>query len=338
MLSSRVARTASRLASQYAAAGSRNASTLVIVPHAEGNLDASVASLATAAQAIGGDVHVLVAGTNVAAPAEQAATYPGVTKVLTAESAAYDNGLAENLTKLIVDQHATGGYSHIITAANNFGKNFLPRVAAKLDVAMLTDVSAILGDNEYQRPTYAGNAITTVKSSDSVQVLSIRATSFDKAEAGSGSAAVEAIEVPADADLGLTTFESAAISSSDRPELASADVVVAGGRGMKDAEGFEKILDPLCLKLNAAMGASRAAVDAGFVPNDMQIGQTGKVVAPELYIGAGISGAIQHLAGMKDSKTIVVINKDPDAPFFQIADYGLVADLFEAVPELTEKV
>jgi len=316
MLSTRAARVASRFASQMA--GARSASTLIVAPHNGGELDSSISSLATAAQTIGGEVHVLVAGTGIDGAAAEAATYPGVTKVLVADNAAFDNGIAENLTKLVVDQQAAGGYSHIITTANNYGKNFLPRVAAKLDVAMLTDVSAILGDNEYERPTYAGNAIATVKSSDSVQLLSIRATSFEKAAPGGDAAAVEAIETGADADLGLTTFESAALSTSDRPELTSAEIVVSGGRGMQNAEGFETLLDPLCVKLNAAMGASRAAVDAGFVPNDLQIGQTGKVVAPELYIAAGISGAIQHLAGMKDSKTIVVINKDADAPFFQV--------------------
>jgi electron transfer flavoprotein alpha subunit len=314
MLSARVARAA---ASWFASA--RSASTLVVAPHAAGKLDGSVASLATAAKAIGGDVHVLVAGKNVAGVAAEAAAYPGVTKVLVAESGAYDNGLAENITRLVVERQSAGGYSHIITSANNFGKNFLPRVAAKLDVAMLTDVSAILGGNKYERLTYAGNAITTVVSTDKVQVLSIRATSFEKAEPGKAAAApVEAVAVPADADLGLTSFVSANISASDRPELTSADIVVSGGRGLKDADGFKTVLDPLCVKLNAAMGASRAAVDAGFVPNDLQVGQTGKVVAPKLYIAVGISGAIQHLAGMKDSKTIVAINKDPDAPIFQV--------------------
>lgn len=336
MLSSRFVRVSNRLA-KFCSAKARQASTLVVAQHQDGNIDASIGNLATAAQEIGGEVHILVAGTNVDSVAEQAAAFPNVAKVLVANSEAYDNGIAENLTKLVVDTQSANNYSHIITGANNYGKNFLPRVAAKLDVAMLSDVSAILGETEYQRPTYAGNAITTVSSSDPVQLLTIRTTSFEKAEAGAGTATVESLEVPADADLGLTTFESAAISSSDRPELASADTVVAGGRGLKNAEGFTNVLDPLCEKLSAAMGASRAAVDAGFVPNDLQVGQTGKVVAPELYVAVGISGAIQHLAGMKDSKTIVAINKDADAPIFQVADYGLVADLFDAVPEITQK-
>lgn len=315
----------------------RHASTLIVAPHSDGALDSSVASLATAAQTIGGETTVLVAGSDVEGVAAEAAALAGVSKVVTATSGAFDNGMAENLTKLVVDQQAAGGYDHIITSANNYGKNFLPRVAAKLDVSMLGDVSAILGGGKFERPTYAGNAITTVQSSESVHLLTIRTTSFDKAEGGAGPAPIEAAEVGDDADLGLSSFESAEVSSSDRPELTSADVVVAGGRGLKDAAGFTDVLDPLCVKLNAAMGASRAAVDAGFVPNDLQVGQTGKVVAPELYIAVGISGAIQHLAGMKDSKTIVAINKDADAPIFQLADYGLVTDLFDAVPELTEK-
>lgn len=337
MLTARVARVVTRVASQgYASA--RAASTLIVAPHSDGALDASVASLTSAAQTIGGDITILVAGTGVEEVAKAAAGYPGVTKVLTADSNAYDHGIAENLARLVVDQQGEAGYSHIITAANNYGKNFLPRVAAKLDVSMLSDVTAINGDGEFERPTYAGNAITTVKSNESVHLLTIRTTSFDKAEAGEAAAPVEAVAVPDDADLGLTTFLSAEVAESDRPELASADTVVAGGRGLQDAAGFTDVLDPLCVKFNAAMGASRAAVDSGMVPNDLQVGQTGKVVAPELYIAVGISGAIQHLAGMKDSKTIVAINKDPDAPIFQVADYGLVADLFDVVPELTEKV
>lgn len=338
MLSSRLARVSARAVGRLSSStSSRSASTLIVAPHSEGALDSSVASLATAAQTIGGETTILVAGSDVEGVAAAAAALPGVTKVITATSSAFDNGIAENLTKLVVDQQAAGGYDHIITSANNYGKNFLPRVAAKLDVSMLSDVSAIHGDGRFERPTYAGNAITTVKSNESVHLLTIRTTSFEKAEGGAGPAPIEAAEVGDDADLGFTSFVSAEVSSSDRPELTSANVVVAGGRGLKDAAGFTDVLDPLCLKLNAAMGASRAAVDAGFVPNDLQVGQTGKVVAPELYIAVGISGAIQHLAGMKDSKTIVAINKDADAPIFQVADYGLVTDLFDAVPELTEK-
>jgi electron transfer flavoprotein alpha subunit len=295
---------ARRACAGAAAAASRNASTLVIAAHQGGTLDASVASVATAAKAIGNDVHVLVAGTNTSGAAAQAAALPGVAKVLVAESAAYDNGVAENIAKLVLETQAANKYTHIITAANNYGKNFLPRVAAKLDVAMLSDVSAVLGAAEFQRPTYAGNAITTVKSKDSVQVLSIRTTSFEKATPGSSAAPVESLKVPADADLGLTTFQSAALSTSDRPELASADIVVSGGRGLKNAAGFTDVLDPLCVKLNAAMGASRAAVDAGFVPNDLQVGQTGKVVAPQLYIAVGISGAIQHLVSASDCQNL----------------------------------
>ena len=293
------------------------------------NMDATAKAM-SAATAIGGDVHVLVAGDGVTG--DKAATLDGASKVLVANDAAYANGLAENLADLI--HGIAGDYSHIVAPSTASAKNVLPRLAAMLDVMMLSDVTAVVDADTFERPIYAGNAIQTVKSSDPVKVMTVRTANFDAAGT-SGSAAVE--EIGAAADAGLSSFVEDKVAESDRPELTSAGIVVSGGRGIGSEENFE-IVEKLADKLGAAVGASRAAVDSGYAPNDWQVGQTGKVVAPDLYIALGISGAIQHLAGMKDSKVIVAINKDEDAPIFQVADYGLVADLFDAVPELTEKV
>lgn len=256
--------------------------------------------------------------------------------MLHADADCLANAVAENVTNVVLQSQEANSYTHILAPASNAGKNFLPRVAAKLDVAQISDVTKVLGEDTFERPMYAGNAMATVKTSDGVKVLTVRATAFERAEAEGGSAAVEALDA-AGADAGKSTFVSEEIVKSDRPALDDADVVISGGRGMKNGENFE-MLYKLADKLGGAVGASRAAVDAGYVPNDMQIGQTGKVVAPGLYMAVGISGAIQHVAGMKDAKTIVCINKDPEAPMFQISDFGLVEDLFKAVPELTEKV
>ena len=289
----------------------------------------STAKAMTAAKALG-EVHVLVAGEGV--KGDEAATLDGAAKVLVADDAAYGHGLAEPLADLIVG--LAGGYSHIVAPSTASAKNVLPRVAALLDVMVISDVSAVVDADTFERPVYAGNAIQTVKSSDGTKVLTVRTASFDAAGTG-GSAAVES--VTAAADPGLSSFVEDKVAESDRPELTSAGRVVSGGRGLGSEENF-RIVEALADKLGAAVGASRAAVDSGYAPNDWQVGQTGKVVAPELYVALGISGAIQHLAGMKDSKVIVAINKDEDAPIFQVADYGLVADLFEAVPEMTEKL
>ena len=289
----------------------------------------STAKAMTAAKALG-EVHVLVAGEGV--KGDEAATLDGAAKVLVADDAAYGHGLAEPLADLIVG--LAGDYSHIVAPSTASAKNVLPRVAALLDVMVISDVSAVVDADTFERPVYAGNAIQTVKSSDGTKVLTVRTASFDAAGTG-GSAAVES--VTAAADPGLSSFVEDKVAESDRPELTSAGRVVSGGRGLGSEENF-RIVEALADKLGAAVGASRAAVDSGYAPNDWQVGQTGKVVAPELYVALGISGAIQHLAGMKDSKVIVAINKDEDAPIFQVADYGLVADLFEAVPEMTEKL
>jgi electron transfer flavoprotein alpha subunit len=305
-------------------------SVLVIAEHDNAKLDAATLHAVTAAQQIGGDLHILVAGRNAAAVADEAAKVSGVAKVLLADDAIYGDRLAENLAKLLVG--LAGTYSHILATATATGKNVLPRVAALLDVQQISEISAVESADTFVRPIYAGNALATVQSSDKVKVITVRGTSFDAAPATGGSAAVEKINTAGDA--GLSTFVGQELAKSERPELTSARVVVSGGRGMQNGDNF-KLLDALADKLNAAVGASRAAVDAGFVPNTYQVGQTGKIVAPELYIAVGISGAIQHLAGMKDSKVIVAINKDEDAPIFQVADFGLVADLFQAVPELT---
>jgi len=301
------------------------------------NLALAPATLNTlaAAQKIGGDIHLLVAGESVGAVAEAAAKIAGVSKVLVADNAAYAHQLPENVTLLIAQLVQEQGYSHVLASATSNGKNILPRVAAKLDVDQISEIIAVESADTFKRPIYAGNAIATVQSTASVKVITVRATGFDPVAAEGGSAAIEALEAANDA--GISSFVGEELASSDRPELTAAKIVVSGGRGMQNGDNF-KHLYALADKLGAAVGASRAAVDAGFVPNDMQVGQTGKIVAPQLYIAVGISGAIQHLAGMKDSKVIVAINKDEDAPIFQVADYGLVADLFEAIPELEKLV
>ncbi|RHY31886.1 hypothetical protein DYB32_003068 [Aphanomyces invadans] len=292
-------------------------------------------SAITAASKIGGDITVLVSGSNTASIAKEAAAVQGVKAVLHADAAQFDHAIAEELSSLVVTIQKGSNFSHIVAPSSNISKNFLPRVGAALDVAPFTDVLAVVDENTFQRPLYAGNAIATVTSSDSVKLLTVRPTGFEKAATTGGTGAVSA--APAAPAANLTRFVSEETSSSERPDLTAARVVVSGGRGLKSGENFA-LLNTLADKLKGAVGASRAAVDAGFVPNELQIGQTGKVVAPELYIAVGISGAIQHLAGMKDSKTIVAINKDAEAPIFQVADYGLVEDLFKAVPELTEKI
>jgi electron transfer flavoprotein alpha subunit len=304
-------------------------STLVLAEHDNVSLKAATLSAVTAASQMGGDVHVLVAGANCSAAAEAAAAVAGVSKVLVADNAAYEHQLAENVSLLVAELAA--GYDNVVAAATSAAKNTLPRVAALLDVAQISEIMSVESADTFKRPIYAGNVIATVQSSDAKKVITVRATSFDAAAAEGGSAAIESVVSVHDA--GISTFVGEEVAVSDRPELTAASVVISGGRGMQNGENF-KLLDGIADKLNAAIGASRAAVDAGFVPNDMQVGQTGKIVAPELYIAVGISGAIQHLAGMKDSKVIVAINKDEDAPIFQVADYGLVADLFNALPEL----
>ena len=302
---------------------------LVIAEHDNSSLKAPTLNAITAGAKIGGEIHVLVAGAGCAAVAEQAAKVAGVAKVRVADAAHYGEQTAENLAALIVANAA--GYTHILAPATSNGKNALPRVAALLDVAQISEIVAVVDADTFVRPIYAGNAMATVKSADAVKVITVRTTGFDAAGAG-GSAPVESLA--AGPDLGQSKLVGRELTKSARPELGAAKIIVSGGRGMGSGENYHKVLEPLADKLGAAMGASRAAVDAGFVPNDYQVGQTGKIVAPQLYIAIGISGAIQHLAGMKDSKVIVAINKDPDAPIFQVADYGLVADLFQAVPEL----
>ena len=304
-------------------------SVLVVAEHDNRELKPVTFNVLAAAQAIGGDIDVLVAGAGCAAVAEQAAAAAGVAKVLCADAPAYEHQLAENMAPLVVELGAA--YEHILAAHSTTGKNFLPRVAALLDVAMISDIIGVDAPDTFRRPIYAGNGIATVQSQDAKKVVSVRGTGFDPAPAQGGAAAIEAVASVHDA--GLSSFVGEAMAKSERPELAAARVVISGGRGMQNGDNFA-LLNAVADKLGAAVGASRAAVDAGFVPNDMQVGQTGKIVAPELYIAVGISGAIQHLAGMKDSKVIVAINKDEDAPIFQVADYGLVADLFSAVPEL----
>jgi electron transfer flavoprotein alpha subunit len=303
-------------------------SILVIAEHDNVQLKGATHNVVAAASKIGGDIHVLVAGANARAVAEHAAKITGVSKVLLAESPALADSLAENVAKQVLA--LASGYSHILFAATASGKNVSPRVAASLDVAQISEIQAVDSPDTFQRAIYAGNAIATVQSNDPTKVITVRTTGFDAAPEG-GSASIETVAAADSA--GLSTFVGREVAKNDRPELAGARVVVSGGRGMGSAENF-KILDPLADKLGAAMGASRAAVDAGYAPNDWQVGQTGKIVAPQLYVAIGISGAIQHLAGMKDSKVIVAINKDTEAPIFGVADYGLVADLFQAVPEL----
>ena len=307
-------------------------SILVLAEHHDGQLAAATAHVVAAAQAIGGDIDVLVAGENVGAVADAAAKLDGVSKVRVADNGVYAHQLAEPVSALLAE--LAGGYSHVLAAASTTGKNILPRVAALKDVAQLSEVLEVVDADTFKRPIYAGNAIATVKSADSLKVITVRTTGFD-AVGASGSASVENVDTVVENTQ--STFLKQELAESDRPELGGARVVISGGRGMGSGENF-KLLDGIADKLGAAIGASRAAVDAGFVPNDMQVGQTGKIVAPELYIAVGISGAIQHLAGMKDSKVIVAINKDEDAAIFQVADYGLVGDLFEILPELESKL
>lgn len=304
---------------------------LVIAEHDNATLNAATLNTVAAAGQLGSDIHVLVAGENASAVADQASKVAGVAKVLLADSPALADGLAENVAAQVLA--VANGYTHILFPATAAGKNVAPRVAAKLDVAQISDITAVESADTFVRPIYAGNAMATVQSADAVKVITVRTTAFDAAAAEGGSAAVENID--AVADSGLSSFVGREVAKSDRPDLAAASVVVSGGRGLGSADNF-KLLDQLADKLGAAVGASRAAVDAGYAPNDWQVGQTGKIVAPQLYIAVGISGAIQHLAGMKDSKVIVAINKDAEAPIFGVADYGLEADLFTAVPELID--
>ncbi|KVL43146.1 electron transfer flavoprotein subunit beta [Burkholderia territorii] len=292
-------------------------------------IKAATLNAVAAAQAIGGDIHVLVAGHDAQAAADAAAKIAGVAQVLLADAPQLAEGLAENIEATVLT--IAENYSHILAPATAYGKNVAPRIAAKLDVAQISDITAVDSADTFERPIYAGNAIATVQSSDPIKVITVRATGFDPVAAEGGSASVEKIEAAADA--GLSQFISREVTKLDRPELTSASIIVSGGRGLGSGDNYTKVLEPLADKLSAALGASRAAVDAGYVPNDYQVGQTGKIVAPQLYIAVGISGAIQHLAGMKDSQVIVAINKDPDAPIFSVADYGVVGDLFALVPE-----
>ena len=308
-------------------------SILVIAEHDNSELKTATLNTVAAGMAIGGDIDILVAGSDCDSVAESASQVPGVGKVLLANKETYKNSLAENLGNLVVE--LSEGYTHILAPATTSGKNFMPRVAAKLDVSQISDISAVISEDTFERPIYAGNCIATVQSTDSVKVITVRTTGFDACEATAGSASISAVDN--DTDAGVSSFVKEEIAESDRPELTAADVVISGGRGMQNGDNFS-LLNGIADKLGAAIGASRAAVDSGFVPNDMQVGQTGKIVAPDLYIAVGISGAIQHLAGMKDSKVIVAINKDEEAPIFQVADYGLVADLFDALPELEAKI
>jgi len=304
-------------------------SSLIIAEHSNSALSLSTGKALSAAGALGGDVHVLVAGANCSAAADAASKLAGVSKVLVADAPHLAHGLAEEVAEVVLA--LAGKYSAILAPATASGKNILPRVAAKLDVMQISDITKVVSPDTFERPIYAGNAIQTVQSGEAIKIITVRTSAFPAAAEG-GSAAIESVPVPA--AVGTSKFESAELTKSDRPELTSAKIIVSGGRGMGNGENFTKYIEPLADRLGAAMGASRAAVDAGFVPNDLQVGQTGKVVAPDLYVAVGISGAIQHLAGMKDSKVIVAINKDAEAPIFQVADYGLVADLFQALPEL----
>ena len=305
---------------------------LVIAEHDNASIKGATLNTVTAAAACGGDVHVLVAGHNAGAAAQAAAQIAGVAKVIHADAAGLAHGLAENVAAQVLA--IASNYSHILFPATAGGKNVAPRVAAKLDVAQISDITKVVSADTFERPIYAGNAIATVQSADSVKVITVRTTGFDAAAATGGSATVET--AAATADNGKSSFIGSEIAKSDRPELTAAKIIVSGGRALGSAEKFNEVITPLADKLGAAIGASRAAVDAGYAPNDLQVGQTGKIVAPQLYVAAGISGAIQHLAGMKDSKVIVAINKDPEAPIFSVADYGLEADLFTAVPELAK--
>ena len=306
---------------------------LVIAEHDNAELKPATLSVVTAAKQLGNDVDILVVGSSCGAVGEAAAQIAGVNKVLVADASEYANMVAEPMADLVVT--IAKNYDAVLAVANTVGKNFMPRVAALLDVSQISEISSIEGPDTFVRPIYAGNAMATVQSSDAIKVITVRATGFDKAEATGGSASVETIDSAG--DPGISSFVGEALSSSERPELTAAKIIISGGRGMQSGDNFP-IIEAVADQLGAAVGASRAAVDAGFVPNDYQVGQTGKVVAPELYIAVGISGAIQHLAGMKDSKVIVAINKDGEAPIFQVADYGLVADLFKAVPEMEEEL
>ena len=304
-------------------------SILIVAEHDNNDLNAATLNAVTAANAIGGDIHILVAGHGCVTVAEQASAVAGVSKVLLADASAYEHALAENVSLLIAQIGSE--YGHILATATSNAKNIMPRAAALLDSQAISDISAVIDGDTFKRPIYAGNVIATVKSSDAIKVITVRGTAFDAASSEGGSASIDTLVEAHDAEK--SSFTSEEVAKSDRPELTAADVVISGGRGMGNGENFG-LLNGIADKLGAAIGASRAAVDAGFVPNDMQVGQTGKIVAPDLYIAVGISGAIQHLAGMKDSKVIVAINKDEEAPIFSVADYGLVADLFDALPEL----
>jgi electron transfer flavoprotein alpha subunit len=308
-------------------------SVLVVVEHDNQAVNAATLNTLAAARQIGGDIHLLVAGKNCGAAANAAAALEGATKILSADSAEYGHSLAENLAPLIAG--IAVDYSHILAPATTFGKNVMPRIAALCDVTQISDIIEIVDGNTFKRPIYAGNALATVQSEENLKIITVRSTAFEAVANSGGTAAIEAIS--AAGDQGLSSYDKSELSSSERPELTSANIVVSGGRGMQDGANFT-MLESVADKLGAAVGASRAAVDAGFVPNDYQVGQTGKVVAPELYLAVGISGAIQHLAGMKDSKVIVAINKDEEAPIFQVADYGLVADLFDAVPAFDKEL
>lgn len=306
-------------------------SVLIIADHDNTNIKSVTLNSVTAAKQLGDDLHLLVAGSGCRSVAEEAAQIDGINKVLLCDAATYEHALPETVSMLVVG--IANNYSHILAAATTNGKNYMPRIAAKLDVAQISDIVSVESSDTFVRPIYAGNALATVQSSDDVKVITVRGTAFDAASAEGGAAEIE--EIPLASTFDGSSFVSQELTVSDRPELTDADVVVSGGRGLGSGDNF-KLIEALADKLNAAVGASRAAVDAGYVPNDYQVGQTGKIVAPNLYIAVGLSGAIQHLAGMKESKVIVAINKDEDAPIFEVADYGLVADLFDAVPELAE--
>ncbi|KAI0548808.1 electron transfer flavoprotein domain-containing protein [Xylaria curta] len=336
-----VASSLPRSASAYTGPFSRSAlqrllSSLAILEQREGKLNHGSLSAITAAKRLGGSVHGFIAGSNIKAVVEEAAKAEGVEKIIAVDNAAYDKGLPENFALLVVENVKKGGYTHVIAGHTAFGKNLMPRIAALLDSQQISDITAIENENTFVRPIYAGNAIATVESSDPVKIITIRGTSFPAAEIQGGSAAMEdGVDPQSEA---LAEWVSEDLAKSDRPDLATAGKVVSGGRGLKSKEDFDKVMQPLADSIGAAIGASRAAVDSGYADNSLQVGQTGKVVAPQLYMAVGISGAIQHLAGMKDSKVIAAINKDTDAPIFQVADVGLVGDLFEKVPELTEKL
>ncbi|HVE11084.1 MAG TPA: FAD-binding protein [Paraburkholderia sp.] len=307
---------------------------LVIAEHDGASIKAATLNTVAAAVKIGGDIHVLVAGSNAQGAADHASNIAGVSTVLLADAPQLADGLAENIEATVLT--IADGYSHILAPATAYGKNIAPRIAARLDVAQISDITAVCGADTFERPVYAGNAIATVQSGDLIKVITVRTTAFDAVAVQGGNAVIEKIEAAADA--GISQFVSREVTKLERPELMSAHIIVSGGRGLGNGENYAKLLEPLADRLGGALGASRAAVDAGYVPNDYQVGQTGKIVAPQLYVAVGISGAIQHLAGMKDSKVIVAINKDPEAPIFSIADYGIVGDLFNVVPELTELV